>query len=115
MADDNFSEGVKNSILDQAVYTRGNDGTGISGAVGLKQWAQWKPLAAQYFGNASSIDMNKAPQFFINQITKQGLPVWNNVTNTTADAIQWLIDHNHFGANDLAQAWFDEQTYQGPW
>lgn len=113
--DPNFRLQVKYSIQDQAISTRGNDGTGTSGATALKQWAQWKPLAAQIMNNPNMIDVDRAAQFFINRIAQEQLTCWNDQTNTTTDAIAWLIANNHFGANDLAQAWFAEQVYQGPW
>lgn len=114
LADPNFAIQVKWSILDQANFTRGQDGTGLSGAAALKQWAQWRPFAAQLIDNPSIINGN-ATQFFVNQIATEALPCWDNVANTTAAAIAWLISNNHFGANDLAQAWFAQRVYQSPW
>lgn len=115
LADPNFAVQVKWSILDQANYTRGQDGTGITGAANLKSWAQMRPLCAQLIANPGMIDSTAASQFFVNQIASESLPCWDNVANTTTAAISWLITNNHFGANDLAQAWFAQQIYQSPW
>jgi len=120
IADPNFVTAVKWSILAQADYERGVDGTGVSGAANLKQWAQWRPLAAQIIANPAIIN-GGAAQFFVNQISVQSLTCWDNVSNLTADAIQWLYGNhggnstNYFGANSLAQAWFAQQVLTSPW
>ena len=115
VTDASFIQQVKYSIIDQAIYVKGQDGTGTYNAASFKQLAQWKPFAAQIVSNSNVIDMSVAPQFFVNQIVKQGLPCWNDQTNLVADAVAWLVSNNHFGANDLAQAWFADKVYQSPW
>lgn len=114
LADPNFAVAVKWSILAQAAYTRGQDGTNLVSAASAKQFAQWRPLAAHLIAQPSIIDQT-AYYFFIDQIVLQGLICWNSTSNLTSDAIAWLYANNHFGANDLAQAWFAQQVYQSLW
>ena len=113
--DPNFQLQVKWSILDQATYTRGDNGVGKADAASAMNWALWRQFGARVIENPNGFIDYNAYLFFVNQISKEGLPCWDSTANTTAAAIQWLISNNHFGANDLAQAWFTERTYQNPW
>lgn len=112
--DTTFQVQVKWSILDQAAYTRGDNGVNKADATSAKNWALWRSHAARIIENPNAFIGYNDYLFFVNQISTQALPCWDNVANTTTAAVQWLISNNHFGANDLAQAWFTEKTYQNP-
>jgi hypothetical protein len=114
--DPNFQLQVKWSILDQAAYYRGLDGTSQVGAAALQTWAQSRPLAAQIIGNPTIADGGVMQSYhFVETISQMGLSCWDNVANSTTSAIAWLLANNYFGPNALAQAWFKQQVYQSPW
>lgn len=122
VADPNFQAACLAAVYDQAVYMMGQNGVNIATAVAAQQWAQWRPLAAQIISNPSMVSSNgnTALQFAL-FISTMGLTCWDNVSNTTSDAILWLQGShggnvtNYFGANALAQAWFAKQVAASPW
>ena len=114
IADPNFQAACQQACMDQAAYTRGQNGVSMPDANTAMLWCLWRPFAAAILDGGGTIvysDLTIATQYAYN-ISKRGITCWDSVANTTAAAIAWLTSNNYFGANALAQDWFTTKTYK---
>lgn len=110
-ADPNFQAEVKWGILNKTAYWMGQDGTGQVGAAALKKWALSRPYAALIQRNTG---MAAPTDQILNQflIFAKTITVWDNVANTTAAAVAYMLTNNTF--DTLADNWFDSQIATNP-
>lgn len=110
-ADSAFQSEVKWGILNKVAYWMGQDGTGQAGAAALKKWANSRHLAAIMQLNPG---MAAPTDQILNQflIFAKTIAVWDNVANTTAAAVNYMLTNSTF--DTLADNWFDSQVASTP-
>lgn len=110
-ADPSFQSEVKWGILNKVAYWMGQDGTGQVGAVALKKWANSRAYAALIQRNPG---MSSPTDQILNQflIFAKTITVWDNVANTTAAAVAYMLTNSIF--DTLADNWFDSQIATNP-
>lgn len=109
--DSSFQSEVKWGILNKAAYWMGQDGTGQVGATALKRWANSRHFAALIQLNPG---MAAPTDQVLNQflIFAKTITVWDNVANTTAAAVAYMLANSTF--DTLADNWFDSQIATNP-